>query len=180
MTPSLDNVDRIQRVAQALASRSVVADDDALWLAGGLLRFLEGEDFEVAIGLPLAGTPWRLRAAQAKRNELLGELAARQFPDGSARAIASALKRYATTSWPRERSLAAPRPATVGTSAELLWKIFQIGNVPESAKQIGRILRTQSQASNVRPPMLLSPSNSEVQDELAIEKRDGRRHRSPA
>lgn len=181
MVALLDNVNRIYRVAEALANRSSVADGDGAWMAGALIRFLEGENFEVAVGLPRTGTPWRKLAAQATRNDLFATLSERFFPGATARAIAAAVKRYATTNWPREQALSGPRPATIGTANELLWRIHRLGGVPKSAKQIRRILEgTSGGASNVPRPVLLSVSINEADNEFAPEKERNRpRHSSP-
>ena len=177
MTYPLDSVDRIRRVAEALASRSPVAERDGAWIAGALLRFLDGEEFETAVGLPRRGTPWRKLAAQAERNELFTGLAERFFPGSPAHEIAAAVKRYATTAWPREQALTVPRPATIGTANELLWRIHRLGNVPTSQKQIRRILQgTSGGASNVPRPVLLSASTNEADDEFTPEKASNRSH----
>ena len=170
VTAPLATVDRMHRVAAALASGTPVADDDGAWLSGALIRFLDGESFEAATGLELAGTPWRRRAAQSQRHALIKELAERFFLEAPAHVVASALRRYQTTAWPREQMLTEPRPATIGTAAELLWRIFRLGGVPTSDKQIRRILAegTLGRASDVRELVTCLTSIKEVNMDQAL------------
>ena len=114
--PGLAAAERLQRIRAALAAGEAPDREDAMWLAGCFDRYFSeaaaGLDLDAALGLtptPGAVAWWRARQ-QAERDRLLRQ-AAEQYPGSTnAKAIQlqQRLKRYAATSWPRDRVTRQP------------------------------------------------------------------------
>jgi hypothetical protein len=115
--------ERLRRLVPTLAE----GDPDAKWLASALARYLgsapAGLDLDTAVGLatPPGGSPWWRAEAEAERDRLLRELAGpgpgRVLP--RAQMVQRLLRRYAATSWPRDRASKSPSAPN-----ELLYRIF--------------------------------------------------------
>src|SRR3954467_6762471 len=114
--PGLAAAERLQRISAALAVGELPDREDARWLTGCVARYLKeagaGLDLGTALGLtptPGAVAWWRARQ-HAERDSLLHEAANLYSGSINAKAIQlqQKLKRYAGTSWPRDRVTRQP------------------------------------------------------------------------
>jgi hypothetical protein len=109
-------VARLQRIGAALAAGEAPDREDARWLAGCFDRyFLEaaaGVDLDAALGLtqPPGVAAWWHARRHAERDSLLRQAAGQYSGSTNAKAIQlqQRLKRYAATSWPRDRASRQP------------------------------------------------------------------------
>lgn len=140
---------RLRRIRDAAAAGMALGDDGP-WLAAGLDAYLrrapEGLTLPAALELavPVGGAPWWRIDALARRDDALRRLAAEHYsslpPSERAAAIGVSLRRYASTSWPRDRHFSACPSRLVGTSGELLFAIMSVSRAPMSDRQIARII----------------------------------------
>ena len=142
--PGLAAAERLQRVSAALAVGELPDREDARWLTGCVVRYLKeagaGLDLDTALGLtptPGAVAWWRARR-HAERDSLLRQ-AADQYP-GSTNAKAvqlqQRLRRYAATSWPRDRVSRQP-----SADNRLMFAVFMADpEPPESIRRLTDIL----------------------------------------
>jgi hypothetical protein len=138
--PGLAAATRLQRIRATLAAGEAPERVDAMWLAGCFDRYLSeagaGLDMDAALGLtptPGAVAWWRARQ-HAERDRLLRE-AAGQYPGSiNARAIQlqQKIKRYAGTSWPRDRVTHQP-----SADNRLMFAVFMAD--PEPPMSIRRL-----------------------------------------
>src|SRR4051812_13219037 len=114
--PGLAAAERLQRIRAALAAGEAPERVDAMWLVGCFDRYFSeaaaGVDLDAALGLtsPPGSIAWWRARQQAERDHLLRQ-AAEQYPGSTnAKAIQlqQRLKRYAATSWPRDRVTRQP------------------------------------------------------------------------
>lgn len=140
---------RLRRIRDAAAA-GVALGEDGPWLAAGLDAYLrrapQGLTLPAALDLavPVGGTPWWRTDALARRDDALrrlgGEFYGSLQPRDRAAAIGVALRRYASTSWPRDRHLTSCPARLIGTVGELLFAIMSASAVPMSDRQIARII----------------------------------------
>ena len=127
-----------------LASRLQDGDDDGRWLAQGLVHYLAaapfGLDLDRALGLATepGGSPWWRVPTMAERDQLLRDLAADLGDSVHARATAvqQRLRRYAASSWPRDRASKAPTAANT-----ILYQIYILDpDPPTGIRRLTEIL----------------------------------------
>jgi hypothetical protein len=130
--PGLAAAERLRRVAAALAAGTAPPPEDSRWLARRLQSYLSAPtdlvlDTVLQLAPPPGGSSWRSVAKHAERDRLLRELAASM--DGTAHARATdlqqRLRRYAGTSWPRDRRSGAPTAANT-----ILFRIYTLDPDP--------------------------------------------------
>ena len=123
---------RLRRVAEALAAGAPPHADDAQWLSGRLTAYLAADaeaDLDAMLGLlpPPGGSSWRTAVKHAERDKLLRELAGpgpgRVLP--RAQELQQRLRRYAASSWPRDRVNKSPSAANA-----ILYRVFCIDPDP--------------------------------------------------
>jgi hypothetical protein len=141
--PRLELLERLRDASGALPP------DLAALVAGAVGDVLEGaaESLDEALGIkagpgqPSVASAWRYR----ERDGELRRAAARFFPHlrpvDQADRLAAALRRYASTRWPRERSRSAPPESALGTLDGALWRVLKLVDSPLSSDRIERILR---------------------------------------
>lgn len=116
---------------RAIAGRLIERDDpEAAWFSAVLQEYeagaRHGMTLEQAFGLACAPgeRPWWHAEACERRDALLRDLAERQFPAlsarGAAEAIVTALTRYETTAWRRDRAYLSPPEGLRGDLFRLL------------------------------------------------------------
>jgi hypothetical protein len=113
------------------------------WLLRGIARNrLEGVDLAKALGLRRTGVDSiATRDRRDRRNRALR--AAGALLDGDAAALAAAVRRFASGTWPRWKRLPFP-PAQADEVQHHLFAAFQDGPLPNSIKQFERILSETS------------------------------------
>jgi len=133
-------VQRLRRLAPTLAE----GDPDQQWLSQAIARYLRearaGLNVDAALGLCVApgASPWWRAEQEAKRDELLREIAATIPGRANARAVAlqQRLRRYAATSWPRDRLSKQPTTANA-----LLFQIYSLDpDPPTGVRRLTEIL----------------------------------------
>jgi hypothetical protein len=131
--PGLAAAERLQRIRTALAACGAPEREDAMWLAGCFDRYFSeagaGLDMDAALGLtptPGAAAWWRARQ-QAERDHLLRQAAEQHPGSTNAKAIQlqQRLKRYAGTSWPRDRVTRQP-----SADNKLMFAVFMADHEP--------------------------------------------------
>jgi hypothetical protein len=133
---------RLRRLAAALPALG----DDGVWLAAGLQNYLssasDGAQLADVLQLtpPPGGESWWRAERRQQRDEALRELA--RQTGASMAEIAALVSSYASDCWPRDRALSSPPSRYAGTPKRWLFLAFQAGEgrVPESEKQLGRII----------------------------------------
>jgi hypothetical protein len=142
---------RLQRIRAALAADEVPGREDAMWLVGCFDRYLSeagaGLDMDAALGLaptPGAVAWWRARQ-QAERDRLLHEAADLYSGSINAKAIQlqQKLKRYAGTSWPRDRVTRQP-----SAENKLMFAVFMAD--PEPPMSIRRLTYILTNSHNLQ------------------------------
>jgi hypothetical protein len=126
-------VARLQRIGAALAAGEAPDREDARWLAGCFDRyFLEaaaGVDLDAALGLtqPPGVAAWWHARRHAERDSLLRQAAGQYSGSTNAKAIQlqQRLKRYAATSWPRDRASRHP-----SDDNRLIFAVFMVDPEP--------------------------------------------------
>lgn len=125
-------VDRLRRVADALAAGEPPPADDAAWLGRGLAGWLAADQpLDAALALPWG---WRRDARHAERDALLRELAQGYTGTVRARALAlqAELQHYAGVNWPRERHL-PQMPDSASSRRRLLHRLFRLDPAPPTS-----------------------------------------------
>lgn len=140
---------RLRRIRDAAAAGMALGEDGP-WLASGLDAYLrrapEGLTLPAALDLavPVGGAPWWRTDALARRDDALRRLATEFYgslpPRERAAAIGVSLRRYASTSWPRDRHLTVCPVRLAGTAGALHFLIMRASAVPMSDRQIARII----------------------------------------
>jgi hypothetical protein len=142
--PALAAVRRLERVRDALAVGAVPDADDADWVAGCIARHLaapEQVDMDAAFGLAVrpGGLPWWQIATHAERDDLLRAIA-KTIPGRThtkAVGVQQRLRRYAGTSWPRDR--VSKQPSSVNAT---LFAIFALDpHPPTGIRQLTTIIQ---------------------------------------
>lgn len=145
-------VDRLRAVQQLLMD---TGNEDAVWMAGVLEYFLDGETFETAAGLK-CGQDWRKLAAGPRRNRSIFETAIAHFrwdmTDADVPRVSRELAgdlarlncRILPQNRPQEHALALP-----GSRRRALLEILLASTKPLGRRQIARILRDIRCPSNV-------------------------------
>jgi len=123
--------DTIASVRRAIRFLTEQGDDDLVEIAGGLQRWTDGRADTVTLDIELGLAPgWRAAERRERRDLALLELHRGHFAGlkgrAAARAIAAAVHRYETTSWPRDRA-GHRRPD--GRSG-MLYDALSLGEVP--------------------------------------------------
>jgi hypothetical protein len=153
---SLDAALRIGRLAAALERGEALAVDDAAVLATSLRAYLDGAVGSLDAALELRPTAagqrtWRTRAALPERDAILREAAARLFPKltatEQAKALETALARYAASAWQRERAMAELPPRHKGRLEECLWQTLRAEPRALGRERIRKILVASSVCS---------------------------------
>jgi hypothetical protein len=120
--PATAAVERLRRVQAALA-------DGRLPELGAYFASPDRLDLDRALGLHCrpGGTPGWRRAAERERDELLRALASGDYDSDHARAVAlqQRLRRYAASSWPRDRVTKQPTAAN-----EVVYRIYVLDADP--------------------------------------------------
>ena len=143
----LSALERLSAIAERLR-----AEGDP-WLSNAITRSgATGETLDRCLGIE----GWQRAALKREQHELIGRLGAEFFQNDAAQ-LARAVSQYAARQWPRERAFESPPRHTIGTAAELLFRLFRLANgvPPHSSKQIRRIL-----AEGHLPPRLNVPASS--------------------
>lgn len=135
-------VERLRRLAPALAE----GGEDERWLGQALDRYLReaqaGLNVDAALGLCVGpgASPWWRAGQAARRDELMRVLASETAGSDNAKAVAlqQKLRRYAGTSWPRDRQSKQPSAAN-----SILFEIFSLD--PDPPTGISRLTKIISQ-----------------------------------
>ena len=125
-------VDRLRRVADALAAGELPPADDASWLGRALAGWLVADvPLDAALALPWG---WRRDARHARRDALLRELAAGYGGTARARALAlqAELRHYGSVGWPRDRSLTR-LPDSTSLRRRQLHRLFSLDDSPPTS-----------------------------------------------
>ena len=142
-------IDRLRNVSSLCRQGTPLPPDLAGWLATGIDRFLgrEARDLDGALGLIQAqgGIPWWREDAIRRRDAALRLLWQAVCPEAGitarARRIAELLRRYAGSTWRRDRARIAMPDEYSGTAHELLWHAFKTGAaMPLGERQLRTIL----------------------------------------
>jgi hypothetical protein len=127
VSDSASNVARLRRIAD---HPSEIRDDDAAWLATGILEYLAGARFGRSLDSALSLTPqpgcapWWQAESRDERDRLLEHIAAEYFPQQSARKAATriraAMSRYSSSAtWQKYSTLDAPPTSLSPLDADL-------------------------------------------------------------
>lgn len=142
-----DVVDDLQHAAMVLRKSG---DNRVGYIADGLERYAAGEgDLHSALGLQgQAGKrSFHTQATFRRRAEAIHAAAKEFFPGqrvaAQADAIATAMLRYATSAWLRERNLTSCPPRYGGHLNAFLWAALRADPRVPSARTIRRILATK-------------------------------------
>ena len=139
MNQESNAIDLVRRLQVALSTRHL-PEDIADWLEDGLSRFLAGETTTLcsALGLRTSGRRGRVGTAlrQDDRDRALRAAAAAlaDQPDPAA-ALACAVRRFESSTWPRVRDLPAP-PDRFDDTQRALFAAFRAGQPPRSRSGI--------------------------------------------
>jgi hypothetical protein len=132
---------KIVRLAASLRGEAPRNAHDEAWLGAALQTYLDGADLADALGVAVAAgdrDPRRI-AAQARRDELLRELAGTLCPERpisrQADFLASTIDRYFTTAWIHDRRRAEPSPRNAK-----LYELMKLHPSPLGSRRIRMIL----------------------------------------
>jgi hypothetical protein len=132
---------KIQRLAASLAGHGPRSAADESWLGRALQTYLDGADLAASLGVaiePGDRDPRRV-AAQARRDELLRELAGDLCPEKpvtrQADYLASVIDRYFTTAWIHDRARTTPPERHAA-----LWELLRLHPSPLGSRRIRMIL----------------------------------------
>jgi hypothetical protein len=149
--PGLAAAERLQRIRAALAAGEAPERVDAMWLVGCFDRYFSeaaaGVDLDAALGLTstLGAVAWWRARQHAERDRLL-RLAAEQYPGSTntkAVQLQQKLKRYAVSSWPRDRVTRQP-----GADNKLMFAVFMAD--PEPPISIRRLTDILTSSHNLQ------------------------------
>ena len=140
---------RLRRAADVLAQED---DAELRAVADGIMAYLAGNAPTLDIALDVQPGPGQRSAATTiritERNGLIRRAAEQFFPDRKparrARELSTAINRFATSSWPRERHLVSCPDRHSGTVQAFAWEILCLDDHPLSAERIRKILVTSS------------------------------------
>jgi len=136
--------DRLRRLAAAAPQ---ALGDDGVWLAAAIEARLAGRARTLDAALALTRRGGASPAVQARNDRrdallrtyaatFLGELA----PARQASAMSLEIAEFRSRVWPRLRDLAACPPHVIGARQRALFDLLKAGGVPDSARQLRRIL----------------------------------------
>jgi len=143
----MNSADRLRRIAAAAPQ---VLGDDGVWLAAAIEARLAGRSRTLDAALALTrrgGAPPAVQARNARRDGLLrayattflGSLA----PATQAHAMSEVIRDFESRIWPRLQHLAECPAHISAEDRRALFQLFKVGRVPNSPKQLGRILGAQ-------------------------------------
>lgn len=134
--------------ALALVLEAHPSDPVAVEAAAGLRRLLTGEHATLDEALGLHRRPGQRSVAtttkKAGRDQMLCDAASTFWPDKpvtfQARRLATAISRYASSAWPRERHLVECPPARIGKIESVAWTILKVDDRVLGWDRIKRIV----------------------------------------
>jgi hypothetical protein len=141
-----DAVQCLRRIAARAAAGESLDSADGVWLAQSIGKYLEGAYLGVTLDSAFEIEPaWWVGERHHRKGKMIYDFSRCYCGHGDfserLRVLTNEFGRYDRRLWPidRERGLS---PAFVGTPRESLFDIFKFcgGEVPTSAKQLGRIL----------------------------------------
>ena len=144
----ISSIETLSVIRSRCAENQPLTPDLCDWLAQSIDRYLQHHcDLNEAFGLVQGrgGVPWWRERAIRERDAALRALSNTHFSGtlchGRARSIHRLSERYATTSWPRDREVAAMPERYRGTPKENLWRAFRSSaKMPVSERRLRTIL----------------------------------------
>jgi hypothetical protein len=132
---------KLARLAASLQGHAPRNAADESWLGAALARYLDGADLDQALGVQTAAGDRDVRtvARQARRDEILRDLAAEMCPEKpvtrQAEYLEKVISRYSAGPWIHDRGRTIPPERN-----RKLWELLRLYPSPLGARRIRMIL----------------------------------------